>query len=324
MSQLHGRTHGGKTGDRLEGNRDKTDPEDLGEVCVLSEITYPVDSAEFGRYAGTRIQSTQGPVKLCKPSSHEAKGYTRIRVQRRNLLVKTLVDSGNLFGTLISEELRKRMQLPLCSRGFTVGTASKTGAFQVLGKTRPVKLVIEHLQRPMTITPWVVQDLAHPINLGTHFLRENGCSLWFNAQGVSLKMGDSVTELTNACIPVDCPSTDSHLTAVLEKAYQLGLIQPISGGKEWDILDVPHLPPTRKAEPDGGKVNSVSAMGVDYDNYQLPEELCFRTKRVRVQTSQDTFLPARTEKVVLGQVDNITQRVNQPLSALMGTWTVLA
>ena len=87
---------------------------------------------------------------------------------------------------------------------------------------------------------------------------------------------------------------------------------------------MPHLPPTRKAEPDGGKVNSVSAMGVDYDNYQLPEELCFGTKRVRVQTSQDTFLPARTEKVVLGQVDNITQRVNQPLSALMGTRTVLA
>ena len=140
---------GERQGSTRGENRDKTDPEDLGEICVLSETTYPVDSAEFGQYAGTRIQSTQGPVKLCKPSSHEAKGYTRIRVQRRNLLVKTLVDSGNLFGTLISEELRKRMQLPLCSRGFTVGTASKTGAFQVLGKTHPVKSVIEHLQRPL-------------------------------------------------------------------------------------------------------------------------------------------------------------------------------
>ena len=38
MCQLHGRTHGGKTGDGLEGNRDKTDPEDLGEENATTSV----------------------------------------------------------------------------------------------------------------------------------------------------------------------------------------------------------------------------------------------------------------------------------------------
>ena len=291
-------------GEEADGKEDKTDPEDLGEVCLLSDTTYAIDSAEFGQYAGTCVQSTQDPEKSSKSSNHDAKGYNRVKIQHRNLLVKTLVDSGNLFGTLISEELRKKMHLPMCSQGFTVGTASKTGAVQVLGRTCPVKLVIEHLQKVVTITPWVMQDLAHPINLGTHFLRENGCSLWFNARGVSLKMGDSVTELTNAHVPVNRPSTDSCLVPVLEKANQLKLTLPILK-RECDILDVSHPPPAQKTEPNGGGVNSVSALGVNYDDFPTLGELYFRTDRVKVQTSQATFLPARTKKVILGQVEDI-------------------
>lgn len=38
-------------------------------------------------------------------------GYVRVKMGHRAILVKTLIDSGNLYGNLISEELARRLKL---------------------------------------------------------------------------------------------------------------------------------------------------------------------------------------------------------------------
>ena len=38
-------------------------------------------------------------------------GYIRCKVYGRNILVKTLIDSGNLYADLISEELAKKLKI---------------------------------------------------------------------------------------------------------------------------------------------------------------------------------------------------------------------
>ena len=68
-------------------------------------------------------------------------GYIRAKLFNRNILVKTLIDGGNMFGSLISEELAKVMKVQVRGRAKSVGTAAKHSTVTVLGKaTKPVKL----------------------------------------------------------------------------------------------------------------------------------------------------------------------------------------
>ena len=54
-----------------------------------------------------------------------------------------------------------------------VGTASQGGTIKIVGKIPAMKLFMEGIQKAINISPYVVEGLAHHINLGQNFLREN-------------------------------------------------------------------------------------------------------------------------------------------------------
>ena len=60
------------------------------------------------------------------PGNQEAKGFVRVKIANRGIITRVLIDSGNLFGTLMSESFCKRLTLPVVGRQLSVGTASKT------------------------------------------------------------------------------------------------------------------------------------------------------------------------------------------------------
>ena len=60
-------------------------------------------------------------------------GDIRGKVFSRNLILKVLVDSGNLYGDLISEELARLLKLQIFGHEKSVGTAAQDGKVVVLG-----------------------------------------------------------------------------------------------------------------------------------------------------------------------------------------------
>ena len=53
---------------------------------------------------------TQGRAGLGPAAVSRPVGYVRTKLYNRNIIVKTLVDGGNMFGSLISSELAKLMR----------------------------------------------------------------------------------------------------------------------------------------------------------------------------------------------------------------------
>ena len=99
-------------------------------------------------------------------------GHVHAKLYNRNILIKALIDGGNLFGSLISEELAQIMKIQVRGRAKSVGTAAKNFTVTILGKA--IKLFLEGVDRAVSFQPYVVQNLAHPINLGERFLRDLG------------------------------------------------------------------------------------------------------------------------------------------------------
>ena len=103
--------------------------------------------------------------------------------------MRALIDPGNLFSTLISEELASKLNLQVQGRHRRVGTAEAGGEVVILGQAKGLRIVLEGGLEPIVIDPHVVRRLAHPLNLGQDFLRQHGCKMEFSDQNVSLMMG---------------------------------------------------------------------------------------------------------------------------------------
>ena len=99
-------------------------------------------------------------------------------------LVNILIDSGNLFADLISEDLAKRLKLKVSGTPRTVGTASTQGKVTIVGRSNPFYLYLEGVPEAIRIQPYVVKDLAHNINLGQDFLRRCGADMTFRVNGI--------------------------------------------------------------------------------------------------------------------------------------------
>ena len=130
---------------------------------------------------------------------------------------KVLIDSGNMFGDLISEELAMLLSLRITGQPKTVGTASSNGSVSILGKTKPFKLYLEGISDAVTIHPYVVKDLAHPINLGQNFLRTHNADMNFRKCGVQLRIKGSTTMLDSSSTSLTKSTIDSRVKLLLEK-----------------------------------------------------------------------------------------------------------
>lgn len=162
-------------------------------------------------------------------------GYIRSKIYNRSILNRTLIDSGNLFGDLISEEFSKLLKLPIIGKERTVGTAASHGKVTILGKTRSFKLYLEGITEAVTVHPYVVKDLAHPVNLGQGFLRNHNADMSFRENGVQLRIKSSSSMLSPSDLCLTRPSIDARIKTVLDRFKEEGS-NPWSGDAE--ILDL--------------------------------------------------------------------------------------
>ena len=173
--------------------------------------------------------------------TQEAKGFTRAKIAYRQIIAKVLIDSGNLFGSLISEDFCNRLNLSMVGTQQTVGTASKSGHVTILGRTKPLHIYLENMARAITIEPYVVRDLAHPINLGSQFLRQNSAELVFKPTGIVFKIGANCTMLEGGNTPIDKSSLDYRFQQVIDQYKCSGRVTPaachFASSKDRNVLD---------------------------------------------------------------------------------------
>ena len=144
-------------------------------------------------------------------------GYVRSKIFNRSVLVRALIDSGNLFADLISEKLAKILNLSIKGKRKNVGTAATSGSVTVLGRTRAFYLYLEGIINPVKVEPYVVRDLAHPLNLGQSWLRRHQADMSFRSDGIQLKIGGKVATLTTSSAPLNRPSIDTRIHQLLTK-----------------------------------------------------------------------------------------------------------
>ena len=132
------------------------------------------------------------------------------------------MDSGNLFSDLISLELAEKLNLKFEPVNKEVGTASQTGAMQIIGKVHQLKMFIEGIKKAVIIQPYIVKGLAHQLNLGQHFLRTNQADMTFRPAGTQLKLGNDCTTLITRASALTKPTVDARLLPVIEEWKKQG------------------------------------------------------------------------------------------------------
>ena len=150
------------------------------------------------------------------PGRAPAVGYVRTKLKNRPILIKTIIDSGNLCGDLISEDLAKQLNLKITGNTSSVGTAASGGSVTLLGKTPPLHFYIEGIKHAITIKPSVVRNLAHHMNLGQAFLREHQADMTFRPSGIQLKVKGNTATLIEASAKITMPSIDTRVSEVLK------------------------------------------------------------------------------------------------------------
>ena len=105
-----------------------------------------------------------------KRNKYLSLGYIRALKSGSRVFIKALIDSGNLFGDIMSERLAKTLNVKYKPCMSKAGTAVANQKVHVLGLADPFELVLEGLENPITIQPYVIRSLSHDLNLGEHFL----------------------------------------------------------------------------------------------------------------------------------------------------------
>ena len=130
--------------------------------------------------------------------------------------IKALVDSGNLFGDIISGKLTKALKIPYKTCTKKAGTAVSGQNVHVLGQADPFFLILEGLKDPVLINPFVIENLSHDLNLGENFLRNNSAKLNFEGTRVTLKIKGEKVELVNKNIPLIRNSNDNRFVEIMK------------------------------------------------------------------------------------------------------------
>jgi hypothetical protein len=131
--------------------------------------------------------------------------YVRIKVRNKPIVAKMLIDSGNLVNDLISEEFAKIIRTKYTPMEKKVGTAAKGGSVKIIGKSAPIRIFIEGVPQGVTITPLVVKDLSHPINVGRDFLGRNKGRLEFTPSDGYLEINQVKVRMIKKATPLASP-----------------------------------------------------------------------------------------------------------------------
>ena len=169
-----------------------------------------MDEDEFCRYISA-LQDGSRTIDLGSKTDIP-RGYLRSRVPGTQIFIRALVDPGNLFGTLISADLAKKLHLQVEGDRKVVGTAGKNQSVTVLGRVPRLEIILEGYHEPLIIKPFVVADLAHPINLGQAFLRNRGGRMSFDPTAVTLHLGRHNLSLIGRSDPLIGNSSDPRFS----------------------------------------------------------------------------------------------------------------
>jgi hypothetical protein len=129
------------------------------------------------------LDHSTADVNFVNKSAQENKNnsaYVRVKISHKPVVAKMLVDSGNLVNDLISEEFAKQIRVKYTPVERKVGTAAKGGSVKITGRSEPIRIFIENIPHAVVITPYVVRDLSHPINVGRDFLGRHEGRLEFS------------------------------------------------------------------------------------------------------------------------------------------------
>jgi hypothetical protein len=121
--------------------------------------------------------------------------YVRIKIFKKPIVAKMLINSGNLVSDLISEEFAKSLCVKSKPIQKTVGTAAKGGSVEIIGQSEPIKIFLENLPRPVVIRPYIVRNLSHPINVGRDFLGRYKGKLEYSPTAGFLEIQGAKTKL---------------------------------------------------------------------------------------------------------------------------------
>jgi len=153
--------------------------------------------------------------------------YVRVKLFKKPVIVKMLVDSGNLVSDLVSEEFARQVGAKFDPVQKRVGTAAKGGSVNIVGRCRPFKLFIENLSQAVEIRAFVVKELSHPINMGQEFMgRYQGwlefspTQGWLEIQGQKTALIDKRAALHSDAV------TDERLLKVLRQPTLQGYSVP--------------------------------------------------------------------------------------------------
>ena len=98
--------------------------------------------------------------KNTKSGTYLSLGYIRALKKNTKTFIKALVDSGNLFGDIMSEKLVKILKLQIKPCNSKAGTAVSNQKVHVLGKVDPFELILEGLKDPIVISPFIILILT--------------------------------------------------------------------------------------------------------------------------------------------------------------------
>ena len=124
----------------------------------------------------TQTVSTMGKLKCNIP--------LRLDTGQQVIRTKALIDSGNKvrYPLIISGRVAEKLKLKISAPplGLKVGTASTEGTLKIVGVGSPVTVRIPDHQNSFKMKPLVIQDLSHPVNLGSVFLNKAKLMLDFS------------------------------------------------------------------------------------------------------------------------------------------------
>ena len=126
------------------------------------------------------LQGCYAAAMATKTDSSPPIAFVRTKAYGQDILTNVLIDSGNLCHDLISLEFAAAIRIPITLQHQQIGTAAAGGTVKVIGCAKSFILFLEGIPKPVVLNPKVKQ-LAHTVNLGQSFLRQNSHHVEFPA-----------------------------------------------------------------------------------------------------------------------------------------------
>ena len=142
-------------------------------------------------------------------------------------MCRAIIDTGNLFSTVISEDFHKGLGIGMENEDSPeVGTAHSAQTIKILGRSQPFRIYIEGMRKAFWIQPYVAEGIRHPLNLGRDFLAKERANLTFDEEHSFITVaGDSTRLITKRQPLLLTRFLDSRFQRIIEKLQTVPLLK---------------------------------------------------------------------------------------------------